>query len=416
MIFLIGIVFAKSQLTSKEIANYETLIMIAGAVSFFWVSGIIQTFLPLYNNNKSLKNEKNQTPKAIFNLFILITAFSIIVALIVYLSHSFFYNFVKEPSQLNFFDVFIWYILLNNPTFIIEYILLIKNKNKQVIFYGFISYFLQFLFVVVPVLNGFSLFYSILGLIIISILRIIFLIILLVKYSVAQISKQFILEHLKLANPLILSLIISGSAQYIDGFIITHKFSPDKFAIFRYGARELPFVSLLANAFSNAMLIDFKTKNNLQEILKQIKHKSKKLMNILFPVTILLLITSKWFYPLIFNINFTDSYKVFNVYLLLIISRLVFPQTILIGLKKTKIIFTVSMIELIINITLSLILVNYFGITGVAIATFIAFLVEKIILIFLNYFKLKILPKQYIYIPLLIIYSIITLFLYYYTL
>ncbi len=413
MIFLIGIVFAKSQLTTGEIGNYETLIMIAGAISFFWVSGIIKTFLPLYNNNKSLANDKNQTPKAIFNLFILITGFSIIVALIVYLSHNFFINFVNEPSQLNYFDVFIWYILLNNPTFIIEYILLIKNKNKQVIFYGFISYFLQFLFVVIPIFYGFSLFYSILGLIAISILRIIFLITLLAKYSVAKISTPFIKEHLKLATPLILSLVVSGSAQYIDSFIITNKFSADKFAIFRYGARELPFVVLLADAFSNAMLTDFNSKN-LQEILKKIKQKSKRLMNLLFPITILFLATSKWFYPLIFNQNFAESYKVFNVYLLLIISRLVFPQTILIGLKYTKIIFIISTIELIINVTLSLILINYFGISGVAIATFIAFALEKIMLISVNYFKLKILPTQYISIPLLLIYSFITLFLYYY--
>ena len=414
MIFLIGIVFAKSQLSTKEIGNYETLIMIAGAVSFFWISGIIQSFLPLYNNNKSLKSDKNQTPKAIFNLFILITSFSIIITIVVYLSRNFFINFVNEPSQLNYFDVFIWYILLNNPTFIIEYILLIKNKNKQIIVYGFISYFLQFLFVIIPVLYGYGLFYSILGLITISVFRIILLIILLAKYSTAKISVNFIKEHLKLATPLILSLIVSGSAQYIDGFIITNKFSAERFAVFRYGARELPFVVLLANAFSNVMLTDFNKQNNLSNILQKIKQQSKRLMNFLFPLTILLLITSKWFYPLIFNNNFAESYKIFNIYLLLVISRLVFPQTILIGLKHTKIIFVVSVIELIVNVILSLVLINYFGISGVAIATFIAFALEKIILISINYFKLKILPKHYISIPLLIIYSLITLFLYYY--
>lgn len=412
-LFLIGVVFAKSTLTTQEIGNYETLIMISGAVSFFWISGIIQTFLPLYKNNKSLKNSHNSSKIAIFNLFILITFFSILVALIVFFARDSFVNLVNQPSQLNYFDIFIWYILLNNPTFIIEYILLLKNKNKQIIFYGLVSYFLQFLFVVIPVLLNFGLVYSIIGLIAISIIRICLLIILLFKYSVFQISFSFIKEHLKLATPLILSLIISGSAQYIDSLIITSKFNADKFAIFRYGARELPFVVLLATAFSNAMLTEFNEGFNLSEVLKKIKKYSSKLMHFLFPLTFILLVTSKWFYPILFNINFSESYKVFNVYLLLIISRLVFPQTILVGLKYTKIIFWVSSFELLINIILSLILINYFGISGVAIATVIAYFFEKIILISISYFKLKILPKHYISIPLLLIYSIITLILYY---
>lgn len=408
-LFLISIVFAKSYLSTSEIGNYETLLFISGAVSFFWVSGIIQSFLPIYKNNESGISEE----KSIFNLFFLIATLSVLTAVLVFILRGSFSSFVSSPEQLNYIEIFVIYILLNNPTFIIEYIYLIKNKPKQIISYGLISYTLQFLFVVLPILLGFGIQEVVYGLILISALRLGLLAILLVKYSEFSLSSKFLKEHLSLASPLMFSMVLSGSAQYIDGIIISNKYDSATFAVFRYGARELPIVVLLANAFSNGMLPMFADKANINTILADIKAKSRKLMNFLFPITFILLISSNFVYPYVFNEDFTESAKVFNVYLLLILARLVFPQTILIGLKRTNLILFTSMAELIINVSLSLLFINYFGIIGVAIATLIAFASEKLILTSLVYFKLKILPKQYISVLPLILYSFITLFLYY---
>ena len=128
-------------------------------------------------------------------------------------------------------------------------------------------------------------------------------------------------------------------------------------------------------------------------------------MHSMYPLSILLLIFAKPLYKGIFRPEFTRSSDVFVIYLLAIVSRVLFPNTILIGLKKTKIIFITSILEVILNVFLSLWLVNDYGVVGVALATIITFFLSKVSLIAYNYFKLGIKPTEYIPIGWYAIYS-----------
>jgi O-antigen/teichoic acid export membrane protein len=110
-------------------------------------------------------------------------------------------------------------------------------------------------------------------------------------------------------------------------------------------------------------------------------------------------------FPIIFNAQFAESATIFNIYLLLIISRLLLPQTILNGLRITKPIMNAAFFELVINVALSLILVQFFGIAGIAIATFVAYLFEKIYLALIVKTKLNIAVSDYIPVNIYTVYS-----------
>ena len=73
-----------------------------------------------------------------------------------------------------------------------------------------------------------------------------------------------------------------------------------------------------------------------------------------------------------------------------------------------KIILYASITELIINISLSVVFINIWGIEGVAFATLIAYATQKIILITYNKFIIGISPGKYIPLKSLFIYSFIT--------
>ena len=279
--------------------------------------------------------------------------------------------------------------------------------------YGILTFAAQLLLMAVPALFGMSIQISIIGLVIISLVRYVWLIILLRKYAHITFSKKFIREHLHLAWPLIVSSLLGSSAQYVDGFLVLHKFDADTFAIFRYGAKEFPLVLLMANALSAAMISEFSVKDKQIGALKTLRDKTTRLMHLLFPVTIVLIIFSGWLYPRIFSESFASSAVIFNIYLLLIISRLLFPHTILIGLKKTKIIMYAALAELSVNIVLSIAFIYFWGIEGVAFATFIAYAVQKIIWIIYIKRVLGILPNQYIPIFAWVIYSAITIIVFY---
>ena len=72
-----------------------------------------------------------------------------------------------------------------------------------------------------------------------------------------------------------------------------------------------------------------------------------------------------------------------------------------------------AFIEMLINIAFSLILLQYFGLMGVAYGTIIAYFSEKLILLFYSYYILKIKPKDYIPITLLTAYSVILIICYF---
>jgi O-antigen/teichoic acid export membrane protein len=372
---LIGVVFAKSGLSIGQIGQYETFLLIAGAVSFFWLNGLIQGFLPLINKEAIEKKSPD-----LFNVFYLVTGFSVLsgVFLVVF-EHSISGFLLKKPS-VPYLSYLLIYLVISTPASLVEYIYLVKNQGKQIIQYGLISFFLLFSLVIVPPVLGFGIEYSLAGLIASVVFRFGWLLVLLFKNARPAFDWTFIRIHLRSSSPLIVSMLLSGSAQYIDSFIVTSYFDDATFAIFRYGAREFPLVLLMANAFSISMLPAFSDSTKLKVNLESIKLNAQKLGNWMFPMSGLLMLISHKAFPIVFNVGFAQSATIFNIYLLLIISRLLFPQTILIGLQKNKLIMWASFLEIIVNVTSSLCFVNIWGLVGVAYGTVVAYIFEKIFL------------------------------------
>lgn len=372
---LIGIVFAKSGLTTSQIGQYETFLLIAGAVSFFWLNGLIQGFLPLVKR----ETIESRSP-VLFNVFILVSALAVLASLfLVVFEHSMASLLLKKPA-IPYLNYLLIYIITSSPASLVEYIYLVKNQGRQIVVYGCVSFLLMFLLVIIPAIMGLGIGYSIAGLIASTIIRYVWLIILLLRNTSFAFDGQFLRQHLISSSPLILSMLLSGSAQYIDSFIVTSYFDDATFAIFRYGAREFPLVLLLANAFSISMLPGFSDRAQLASNLEKIKSNAQNMSNWMFPLSGVFMLLSHWAFPVVFNVSFSQSATIFNIYLLLIISRLLFPQTILIGLQKTNLIMWASLLEIIVNVTCSLIFVRLFGLPGVAYGTFVAYVFEKLLL------------------------------------
>jgi len=373
---LIGVVFTKSGLSTSEIGQYETMLFLAGAISFFWLNGLIQGFLPSFGEHTATRKSS-----ALFNVFYLLLIFSGLAVLFLKLFEHSISGLLLKGSPIPFLNYLLIYVFISSPASLVEYIYLIKKQGNHIVTYGLISFFLMFLMVVAPPVFGFGIEYSLAGLVISSIIRLIWLIILLFRNSNPEFDLHFIRTNIKSSFPLIFSMLLSGSGQYIDGFIITSYFDDATFAIFRYGAREFPLVLLLANSFSSSMLPGFGDRQKLSLNLEKIKVNSHKLGSWLFPLSGILMLASHQIFPIVFNANFSGSATIFNIYLLLIVSRLLFPQTILIGLQKTRPILWASALEIALNVALSLWFVRFWGIAGVAFGTVCAYLFEKLLLI-----------------------------------
>ena len=401
VIFLvISIVFTKSHLTRVEIGQWEMFMFIAGLMTFFWVTGIIQSLLPLYHRNKTYRkmgeNGKVKSPE-IFNAFLLLCFFSLLFFL---LGHSLKNNFsvFHFTGNVPYINLLLLFMLLNSPVQLIEYIYLLNNRSYRIFQYGLITFTSQLILIILPILLGKDIIWSIWGLLGITGIRWIWLIILLRRYTEMKISVEFMKEHLYLGIPLILTSLISGSAQYTDGVIISSVYrDPATFAWFRYGAKEFPLVLMLANGLSSAMLPEFSTRERMKESLAKIKVKSRRLMHILFPTVMVIMIFARWIYPNMFNPEFQKSADIFLVYSLLIIPRLIFPQTVIVGRKKTHITLIAAILELCVNIPLSLLMIKWgYGLIGVALSTFFVYVFGKVFLVGYLWWKMNIKPADYI--------------------
>lgn len=371
---LVGLLLTKSMLSQSDIGFYEMLLFVGFTVTFFWVNGFVQGLLTTHP-----KLNTDEQKGFLFQVYTLFTGISVVVFLGLYFGQSFIATYLVNQPSLPYYNLFILYLLFNIPTLLVENFYLLKNKAWEIVSFGLLSSVGYFLVILVPVFLNWGFEWSFYGLIILAVLKHLWLWGVLLQISQVTWNIDLLKPLIVVSAPLIGYALVGGFAQFFDNWLVTWFYDGDekKFAVFRYGARELPLALALANSFSTAMLPE--VAKDLNQSVLDIKHKSRKLFHILFPLSIVGVLVSYPLFPIIFNPDFLESASIFNVYLLIIISRLVFPQTLLIGLGKTTFVLWVSIAELLLNIVSSLIFIQWFGLAGIAMGTVVAYSFEKVV-------------------------------------
>jgi O-antigen/teichoic acid export membrane protein len=375
--FVISIILVRL-LDQQNVGIYESLLLIGTSFTFFWVSGIINTFIPYYH---SIEIEKR--PVLIFNIYLVLALFSAITFLTLLILQPVLFNSVKYQGSANS-TIYIYYLiynLFNAPAFLMEYLLLVKNRPRIIVWYGAIISTIQVLALTVPLAIGYSLETGVLFLALSSFLKFLLLTIYVTRISSFTLSVDLVKSFLKQALPAMLTLIVGGSMVYIDSYIVMHYYDKAQFAIYRYGAQEMPLVLLMANALSNVYsgeIAQARLNNKILQGLEKMKISSERLMHALFPITILLILGSRFLFTHVYTHGFLESAAIFNVFMLLTISRLVFPQTLMLGMLKNKELLYINSAEWVINLVLDFVFYFQFGMIGIAYATVLAYFMAMI--------------------------------------
>jgi len=237
---LIGILYAKLNLPAADIGHFETFLLISGMVSFFWVSGLINTMLSVYP-----KKSDAEKKALLFNTFVSLAILSVLAAGVLLLFSDNLLAFLDKKGEGRLIGLSVLYLLLSNPAFISEYVLFLGDRRSGVVIYGAVVSALTIAAAVLPVALNYPVEYAMYWLIATALLKLLFALYLLGKFAIFTFDLQVQLTALRLSTPVVLSLFVSGSAEYIDGLIVKSKFDDLFFAVYRYGAKELPVLLII---------------------------------------------------------------------------------------------------------------------------------------------------------------------------
>jgi len=400
-VILGSIILTKSAMSTEDIGKFETLNYLGQFISLFWVNGLTQAFLAIYP--KVADREKKAFISSTFAFFF---GLSLLSSLILVLGRPLLLPFLIEARYIEGFYWFCLYSLINIPSLLIPSMLMLRGDSKELlrftVFY-FVGYTIVFL---LNLLFGGELINL---LILLNAFAFALLAIsgtMSLTFNLNAYKLQWVKRLLLIGSPLIGYALLSGIAPLFDSWLV-QRFYTDKsvFAIYRYGAREFPLTVTLAIGLGTALVPA--VSHNLTRGMEEIRKRSRRLYPVIFGASALLILTSKYFFPIVFNPSFASSSAVFNLYVLLIISRMVYPQTIMMGLKRTRVLLYIAIVELMINITVSFALAFRFGLAGIAAGTVIAFTSEKVLQMAYLKWKKNINPDQYLDIKRYGVYSLL---------
>lgn len=387
---LIAVLLTKTGLETGQIGTYEMLLYLAGLVSAYWIQGLIQGLLSEYPRQTT--EGQQQLVVNAYGLFVLL---GVLIGGGMILAKPLILPLLSGQPQLDYYELFFLYVAINFPAYLLENFFLLWHQPQQNFLYGILSFLPMVAVVILPPALGMDFTYSFYGLIGLAVVRHLFLLYHVWRNGRWHFRPDLLLHWCRIALPLVLYAFLGGVNQSFDSWLVGQYYDGDEtqFAIFRYGARELPLVMALAAALGTAMVP--RVAEQLDASLGEIRSKSLKLFHFLFPLSIVLMITSRWLFPLVFNADFRESVAIFNIFLLVIVSRLIFSRTVLVGLQDNQFILLFSLLELVANVLISWWLIREMGLVGVAWGTLLAITLEKVLLCLRLYLRFGIGWQQY---------------------
>jgi O-antigen/teichoic acid export membrane protein len=392
-LILMSIIMTKWGVSIKDIGIYETFMFVSYTVSFFWITAFLQGILTHFPSIS-----ESEKPSYVFNIFLIFNALSIFIFSILYFfpQQSLFILTAKTDTQ--YFNIFTFYLLFFLPPFMLESIWAVEDRPLSILIVSVITNVLLLFCVVYPIHQNRDFLGCFYIMVIVALLRYIILIFNVIHRGNFAFSIKIIKDFLKITTPLMGYAFVGGFITAFTTWLISWYYvnNFEQFAIYRFGAREFPIINAMTTGLSSGLipiLIQKFDKANIKnefetsfqaintEGVSVLKEKTLRLWHILFPMTIVLMFSSKNLFGFVFNEQMINAAPVFQVFLLLLISRALFPQTLLMVLKETKIMFSMSIIEAISIVIMSFVFIYLFGMIGVAWAMVLGFLIEKIMMV-----------------------------------
>lgn len=394
--FVVSVLLAKASLwagrplSTADIGVFELFLFFSGFVDFVWINALVKGALGFAELAGAPRPELDRRMAQLFYLFSALAA-------------AFAALFGAAEAAFGLFDLpgglvlaaALLHATLLAPSVLLEYLFVLRGTPRPLYISGLLTPAAYLATVVAGMLLG-GLDGAILGAVAYAAARFAASAAVLLRGGAPRPDWRFARRLLAYASPLVLAAVLAESGVYIDGVLVNALFDGGQFALFRYGARELPTHTILTAALSNAMIPLLAAAADPTQALAEIKARTRRLLHLLAPAAIVVMLLSDRLFVAVYNPDFAQSALVFDIYLLLLVPRMAMCQTVIVGMRRNGLMVWVSGIEVATNAGLSLWWGTWFGVGGVAMATVASFVAERLTMIILARRRLGVSARSYV--------------------
>ena len=388
---LISILLVRLGLPAADIAVYETLLFWSAAVTAFWVSGGQTALLSLF---PTLRGEGAATG-LLWQVTLLFFGLSSLSALVIYWGAPLYFRAFTSFTALPYVGLLALYSWLNVPAFLLHIFYQLRGQNRALLWMSGLNWGAQLGAVIGPLLLGYDLDMVFRALVVLGLLRALWLFGLLQKTDRPAWSLTTLRRYGRLLVPLALTALLEGSVELIDGLLVGRFFDdPATFTYYRYGAKELPLSLLLIGPVVAVGIQSAAT--DMAGGLREAKERLRRIGHVLYPLSAVLLLAAPYLFTRVYSADYIVSAQLFGVYLLLISSRLLAPQIVLVARERNYALLVISIIEVVLNAALSYWLIGPLGLLGIAWGSVLAYLAGKGLLAAYAHARLGVSPAAYL--------------------
>ena len=370
---LIALALPRLGLSRAEIGEWESLLFVGYVLGFSWTTGLLQGFL--VRMGELPDGHSGIFARRAVLVFALVSALILLAAAILHRPLFYLLQLDGAPTGWYFFFVF---LLARWPSYCFEQALLLTGRVRLLVVYTVLDFLGLLGSLLAPLYFGASLLEAMRFLALYAGAKAvgIGLWTLLASFPVPAPERSSLLTGVRswitVSTPLMAYATVAALVVAVDPWVVNYWSGGDEavFAVFRYGVRELPLLAALINGMTvvTIPLIARERTGGLNLLLRQ----SRKLFHYVFGLALVMLLTAGEWWTLVFTETFADSLPVFQTYLLIVGCRLVFAMTVLTALRETKKLYLWALLELGVNLVLSLLLAPRYGLPGIVWATLIA--------------------------------------------
>ena len=194
------------------------------------------------------------------------------------------------------------------------------------------------------------------------------------------------------ALPVFVSSIAGTISKQVDRYLVSLLMTPEKFAIYAIGSKELPLIAVITGSASAILFPVFSelgSTGGREKFIEIWRNSISKTGFFLLPLMVFLLYSANDFMWFFFGQKYIVSAEVFRIFLLLLPLRLAFYSQALFALGKQKLYMYTSIAEMFLSGIASYFLLRTYGLEGAAFGKTLVTYIEVFVLVGVLTFALK---------------------------